>query len=327
MKSLIKWSLLNNLDILPKQELDWIEYKGRRAIDISIDGISEDNVKNTLSKAISAFSNSGGGYLVLGINDSTYSIDDGGIFRFIKHCGTKSWLEDIIPTVVNPTLIDFNVIEILSEQISEIINNERGIYIIEINDSKNAPHQAKDNKYYGRIGGKSKPLSHRFVMDIIGRRVNPIIKPWFCLESEGDKVYLNIFLQNDGNVMGNYVSGWAKIPKYLIPETLYKDNDIEEINNQKYYRFFIENRKKEVIGIDRLNSIEYAISRYVPILRGVCFFIRLNLKHEPFEKGVVGLSGEKILWELAVDNAPMTTGEVLFSDILKQSKKFDNLNM
>lgn len=323
MKSLINWALLKSLDILPKQELDWIEYKGRRAVDISIDGISEDKVKSTLSKAISAFANSGGGYLVYGINNSSVNIDDGGILRKIKSCGTKAWLEDIIPSVVDPILKDFNVFEITSDQLSEIQDNERAIYIIVINDSKHAPHQANDNKYYARIGGKSKPLSHRFVMDIIGRRVDPIIKPWYCLKNEGEKVYLNIFLENDGNVMGNYVSGWVRIPKYLVPDTMYNDNDIDEIDNIKYYRLFVENRKKEVIGIDRLNNIEYTVSRYVPILRGVCFYIRLNLKSEPFKNNIIGLSGDKILWELAVDNAPMTNGEVLFFDILKQSKKFD----
>lgn len=36
MKPEIDWTKISNLDILPHQELDWIEYKGRRAIDLTL---------------------------------------------------------------------------------------------------------------------------------------------------------------------------------------------------------------------------------------------------------------------------------------------------
>lgn len=319
----IEWMKINNLDLLPNQEPDWIEYKGRRSIDLTQSNTSENDTRNTLSKAISAFANSGGGYLLLGINNSTYTVDDGGVDRNIKKCGTREWLEDIIPSLVEPSLPSFNVIEITSEQIEEISNPSRAIYVIELPDSPAAPHQANDMKYYGRIGGKSKPLPHRFVMDILGRRKNPEITPQFALVKEHDKLILFVLLENTGLVMGNYVAGWVMIPKYLIPDELLKNYELDEMDNIPYCRISIANIVEDATGINTQTNEVYGIKRYIPILCGVDFIIKQELKKKPFNNQIVGLSGDKILWKLAVDNAPMKSGEILFSQIIMQSKKFD----
>lgn len=247
----IDWMKISNLDLLPHQELDWIEYKGRRSIDLSLPNISENDVKNTLSKAISAFANSSGGYLVLGINNTTYTVDDGGVSRNIKTCGTKEWLEDIPPTLVDPVLPSFNVFEITSVQINEISDPSQAIYIIDIPDSPAAPHQANDLKYYGRIGRKSRPLSHRFVLDILGRRKDPQIELNFSLSIENGKPFLIIILINKGNILANYVAGWVRIPKYLIPPLNINFDEIERVDNIEYMNIYIENTKKDILSISQ----------------------------------------------------------------------------
>jgi hypothetical protein len=53
---------------------------------------------------------------------------------------------------------------------------DKAIFVIEIPDSESAPHQATDRKYYARIAGKSKPIGHRMVLDILGRIKHPKIE-------------------------------------------------------------------------------------------------------------------------------------------------------
>jgi hypothetical protein len=323
MKPDIDWANIQVLSIIPHQEQDWIEYKGRRTLDLTIPNVNENDLKNTLSKSISAFCNTGGGYLLLGINGQTFQVDDGGVDRVIKPNGTRSWLEDIIPTLVDPGIKDFNVIEISFGQIPEITDPNRAIYIIDLPDSTLAPHQASDNKYYGRIGGKSKPLSHRFVIDILGRRTDPQIDPLFSLEYENGKLDLLIILENNGRVMGNYVSGWVMIPKYLIPEEYLVGSSLELINNIQYYRLHIENIARDIIGINPSTMLPYSVVRQVPILRGVVFMERQELKITPFRFMGPKINERKVYWELAVDNSPMKNGEITFAEIINHSKRFD----
>ena len=322
MKPEINWMEQNNLSLLPHQELDWVEYKGRKSIDLTL-GINENNVKNLLSKAISAFANTGGGYLVLGINDDTFSIDDGGIDVHIKENGTRAWLEDILPTLCDPSLKSFNVIEKTGRDLDENIIDGRAIYIIDIPDSDSAPHQAHDNKYYGRIGGKSRPLSHKFILDILNRRVDPEIKLLFTLVTENSKLFLQIIMMNVGRVMANHVKGWVYIPKNLVPENTEFEGNIREIDRILYYAKAFDNLTVDITGFSVDGENSYGIKRNVPILRGLNFYIMQELKKRPFELNFPFVGGVKVVWEYAFDNVPIQEGEIEFSQIRKQSKKYN----
>ena len=60
---------------------------------------------------------------------------------------------------------------------------DRALYVVDIADSPHAPHQStRDKKYYARVAGKSQPISHRMVIDIIGRRQHPNIESEFEIE-------------------------------------------------------------------------------------------------------------------------------------------------
>ena len=48
-----------------------------------------------------------------------------------------------------------------------------GIYVIELPGSPEAPHQAKDHRYYLRIAGKSRPMGHVHVQDVLRRTLPP----------------------------------------------------------------------------------------------------------------------------------------------------------
>lgn len=110
MKDPRKWDE-NYLINLPIGEFDWLEVKGRRGLDLTISKVNETNVRENLSKAISAFANSGGGIIIFGLCNPhiNWQVDDGGINLKVKTPSTREWLEDIIPTLVDLPLNCFNV--------------------------------------------------------------------------------------------------------------------------------------------------------------------------------------------------------------------------
>jgi predicted HTH transcriptional regulator len=170
---------------LPVGEFDWLEVKGRRSLDLTLSGVRENNVLENLSKAISAFANSGGGVIVFGLTNPTtqWQVDDGGVDLIVKKPSTREWLEDVIPTLVEFPLTSLNVYAIHRSSDSSQIAPGRAIFVIQVPDSEHAPHQAIDKRYYARVGGKSRPIGHRLVTDIFGRRRYPRIDLEFIIES------------------------------------------------------------------------------------------------------------------------------------------------
>jgi hypothetical protein len=73
-------------------------------MDFTIPGVKECDVRNELSKQLSAFSNSGGGTLVYGVADplpeQPLKVDNGGVSLKCKGKSTKEWIEDLIPNLV-----------------------------------------------------------------------------------------------------------------------------------------------------------------------------------------------------------------------------------
>ena len=84
----------------------------------------------------------------------------------------KSWLEDKLPTLVDEPLEQVGVHTVPSDQ-----NSDFGIVIIHIPASSAAPHQARDGKFYTRLGSKLHSLSRRAIFDIANRQQaeNPLL--------------------------------------------------------------------------------------------------------------------------------------------------------
>ncbi len=82
MKPIAEWNEEYILS-LPSGEVDWVEFKSSRSLDLTRPGVKEAEVRNELSKQLSAFSNAGGGALVYGVSDPTpgepLKVSDGGV--------------------------------------------------------------------------------------------------------------------------------------------------------------------------------------------------------------------------------------------------------
>jgi hypothetical protein len=344
MKPVSEWNEEYLLS-LPLGEFDWFEAKGRGALDLTLPSVKEDHVLEILAKEISAFANSGGGQLVFGlVNPSNatdkWTVDDGGIATSVKgKTGTREWLEDVIPNLVEFPLTDFNVYAITPVGPQSQILPGRALYIVDIADSLSAPHQSRrDNKYYARVAGKSRPIGHKIVADIMGRRQYPKIELEFEIEKKFIKgeqpemfpqyTYLGtrppekdtntytliIRAQNTGRVYAQYVNSFIYIPIQLLPNQQVKvfgGGRVEKIEGKDYLRYYEENTKRDVIGSKGFQT-EYGPSRFDPILPGLSHRWEIGLKQDinNFERDDL-----LIKWTTYADNGVPISGETNVKDI------------
>ena len=127
-----------------------------------------------VSKQVSAFANGAGGRLFLGVDDD--GLVDGGVPVDLKGGGTRSWLEDIVPSCVSPPLSRCNVFEVRGQGPASRIHPGHADYVLDIPSSPDAPHQALDHRYYLRIAGKSRPMNHVHLEDVLRRTRHPRVE-------------------------------------------------------------------------------------------------------------------------------------------------------
>lgn len=128
---------------------------------------SPDDLYDALAKAASAFSNSGGGTLILGVADDG-TID--GVDATRGKTSMKDWLEQKLPGLVTYPLSLFRVHTVQRSKVSAI-PKDKVVIVIEFGDSPLAPHQnARDKKYYHRAAGRSEPAGH-FYIELLRQRL------------------------------------------------------------------------------------------------------------------------------------------------------------
>lgn len=76
---------------------------------------SQDNFLNSIAKALSAFANSGGGSLILGIKDD--GLPD-GLRPFVGRTAMRDWIEQKIPHLLDYPLSDFRVHTVTKSDVS-----------------------------------------------------------------------------------------------------------------------------------------------------------------------------------------------------------------
>ena len=156
---------------LEPHEHDFQEFKGSAWL-LADDGDVQPHFLISLSKQVSAFANGAGGRVYLGIDDDGRI--DGGVPVTVRG-GTRAWLEDLVTLSVDPPVRQCNVFEVGPEGEDSAIRRGRAVYVIDIPASDDAPHQSKDHRYYLRIAGKSRPMGHVHVQDVLRRTRHPRI--------------------------------------------------------------------------------------------------------------------------------------------------------
>ena len=154
-----------------------------------------------LSQDVSAFANSAGGLLVLGVGEKKSEPLKPGLPGEITWTAsyTKEAIESALLSRIHPW------IEHLA--IHPVRNSEgKVVFLFDIPQSMKA-HQAGDKRYYMRHNFQKLPMEHYQIVDLMNRRSSPILKPIIevvKVASDGRGVTLHMGLVNEGNVIAKH---------------------------------------------------------------------------------------------------------------------------
>ena len=133
-----------------------------------------------LAKSLSAFANTYGGWLFLGVKEHSKENPVAGSFPGIPDNEVDSALQILRHSAadhLNPT--PFFETEVLRGPCAENgLAEGKAIIAVEIPQSHTAPHVHKDGRIYRRVadGSEPKPETDRFVLDQLWRRAEPILE-------------------------------------------------------------------------------------------------------------------------------------------------------
>lgn len=109
-----------------------------------------DDGKKDLAKDVSAFANTEGGWLIIGVDEKASSIC--GTLKVIGTGKTEEWIDNVLSTCISPKPA-INIIPIAIPA-----NTDKQIIVIRVPKSPRRPHMSRiDKKYYIRRSTKSEP--------------------------------------------------------------------------------------------------------------------------------------------------------------------------
>jgi hypothetical protein len=128
--------------------------------------IGDRDLMKELQVAASAFWNSGGGVLFVGVDDNGNI--DGGIRDVVGRQRLRDWVDRVLSRVEpeGPYLVKL----IYAEGSHSAIAPGHAVLVVAYGESNNAPHMAPDKRYYVRAGAHSDPAGHFLVEAIRARR-------------------------------------------------------------------------------------------------------------------------------------------------------------
>ncbi|WHT40378.1 ATP-binding protein [Myroides sp. mNGS23_01] len=178
---------LDNYDIEFIESLIMNEIEESINLDFkSADALSKaDAKKKEISKDVSAFANSNGGIIIYGVNEINHKASE---LSFVNgNEFTKEWLEQVISSTIQRNIPNLKIFPIRkSGQI------EKTIYVVQIPESFEAPHIAKDKKFYKRYNFESVAMEEYEVRNLYGKKLkSKLILSGYnisCIGVEGDEV-------------------------------------------------------------------------------------------------------------------------------------------
>lgn len=199
----------NDLKQLPITEDDHYEYKGGK--------IKIGDLEKHITTAASAFWNTGGGILCIGIDNKTANID-GGLPLNIVGRDLYEWVDQLLDRVKPRWSYARRLIR--RENDDSLIAEGNGVLILSFPPSPVAPHMASDNKYYIRANGRKAPADHYLVEAIRARQL--VQKPVFSALLRFSSVKQNvvemvILVLNEATALNIEIS-FAPVPPILQKE-------------------------------------------------------------------------------------------------------------
>lgn len=178
---------------LENYDIEFIESLIKNEIEESInvdfksaDALSKlDAKKKEISKDVSAFANSNGGIIIYGVNEINHKASE---LSFVNgNEFTKEWLEQVISSTIQRNIPDLKIFPIRKDG-----KIENTIYVVQIPESFEAPHIAKDKKFYKRYNFESVAMEEYEVRNLYGKKLkSKLILSGYnisYIETEGDDV-------------------------------------------------------------------------------------------------------------------------------------------
>lgn len=209
-----------------------LDYKEARALG------KEDAKKADITKDVTSFANADGGIIVYGVAEENHkpkeiSPIDGKIF-------TKEWLENIIQQI-QPRIEGVKIFPI------RVYGNiEKSVYVVQIPRSANAPHMARDHRYYKRINFQSVPMEDYEVKDTYNRVVTPdlIIDGCIFYKDSEDANYVTYFLSATVLNRGNNACKFYKANFYINNAQYCEQVSYKTLEDKNAFTFMDNHRLK-----------------------------------------------------------------------------------
>jgi hypothetical protein len=186
-----RWADIDLVPSLPTAETQEYEFKCSLTPD--------DKLKTEIHKAASGFWNSGGGYLVLGVDGA--GKPDGGISTSVTRQPRKDWIDRVISSVAPPFTGGYAVNEIVDGGNGLNIRSGNAVYVIGFASSDLIPHMAPDGRCYVRAGVHTDPAPAFIVEALYARRGRR--QPQLRLQFRRDPIFndtLQLGVVNVGSV-------------------------------------------------------------------------------------------------------------------------------
>lgn len=210
-----------------------IEFKANGALS------NVNSVKKEISKDVSSFANSDGGYIFYGISEIDHVADsmsyvDGNLY-------TKEWLENIIISSTQPRIQNLKIYPIRFES-----DLTKTVYAVEIPFSEDAPHINRDKKYYKRYNFQSVPMEEYEIKNLYFRQgssivtfLKAVVKP--TEQNDDDKIsfYTEIVVTNEGRFI---------VEKYKVAVN-FKNADGCNISAHPLKKYSFTNKLEEGVAL------------------------------------------------------------------------------
>jgi hypothetical protein len=213
-------------DILAKDIELFVSRKIEESLNLEYKDIKAYENFDELSKDVSAFANSEGGLLILGIGQEKKGQK---IFPTEMTWGdeslSKERLENNLTGKIHPRIEGLKIVPIRK--------NNSVIFLLDIPQSENPPHMAFDKRYYRRLNFGNSPMEHYEVSDFFGRRKKSCLNLTVEVTEVDvkDSTYelkIRLFLQNLGKAIAKYTQLTAS---FLNLEILGFDGSFQRIDN------------------------------------------------------------------------------------------------
>lgn len=140
------------------EESVYLDFKEAAALEKS------DNKRKEISKDVSAFANSDGGIIIYGIREENHKATSLSFINGDDY--TKEWLEQVINSTIQRHIPDLRIYPIRFD--GQI---DKTIYVVKIPKSIEAPHLAKDKRFYKRFNFESVTMEEYEIRQLYGRKV------------------------------------------------------------------------------------------------------------------------------------------------------------